>query len=352
MKTDRKKLISILTAVRPGIAKKEVIEQTTSFIFTGDRVMAYNDEVCVQHPLPADVTLEGAVQAKELFALLNKLSTDEIELEISGNELLIKGGKTKSGIKLEVASSVPEIVKVLGNLDDWAPLPELFLKGIEFCLFSTGTDMTKPILTCVCIADNFVISSDNRRLTRFDMSDTEGVSDLGLMAGEQMLIPATSAQALKSYPVTEFTLTKGWLHFRTKDDAVFSCRDIEGLFPADKIHAILDRAEGELVKLPEGLAETLERAGIFSTADKKSGGVDHVKVSLTEGMLTVRGEGQVGWLEETSRVRYKGPEITFDVSSDFLSAILAHSGDMRVGENLLKFEGANFAHVVSVLASK
>lgn len=352
MKTNRANLLAVLQAVKPGLANREILEQTTSFIFTGGQVLTYNDEVCCRHPLLPGLELEGAVQAKEMFALLNKMTDEEIEIETTDKELKVRGSKTTAGIKLEIATSVDEVLQVLGDPKDWAPLPEKFLAGLEFCQVSTGRDMTDPLLTCVCIDDRFVLSSDKRRITRFDMT-CEGVQDLGLATGEQMLIPATSAKALCDYPVVEFDRTRGWLHFRTASGVIFSCRDVEGQWPAEKSSAILDGTKGEAVKLPGGLSAALERAGIFSASETKKTGVgDRVKVSLSDGQLVVRGEGEAGWLEEKSRVRYKGPAFDFDVSSGFLSAILAHSGEMMVGENLLKFEGPDFVHVVACMASR
>ena len=344
MQTNRQQLIDILTAVKPGLANKEILEQSTSFIFAAGKVLTYNDEVSVQHPLPDSLRLEGAVAAKELFALLNKLPDEEIDLETTENELVVKGKKTKAGIRLQVATTVEETLRVLGDPQDWIPLPEKFLEAIGFCLFSTGRDMTKPMLTCVCVDGGDVVSSDDRRITRFMFPAESSI--------QMMLIPATSAKALQAYPVTEYALTKGWLHFRTEDDVVFSCRGVEGQYPVDKIITILDRADGESVKLPTGLAETLERAGVFSTGASKIDVGNRVKLSLTEGQLVVRGESEAGWLEEINRVRYKGPDIEFEVSADFLQAILAHSGDMVVGENLLKFAGDDFVHVVSVMGRK
>lgn len=345
MNTNRQQLINILTAVRPGLASKEVLEQSTSFIFSAGVVLTYNDEIAVQHPLPEGLDLEGAVAAKELYALLNKLPDEEIALETTDSELIVEGKKARSGIRLQAASTVEETLRVLGHPSDWSQLPEKFVEAIVFCSFSTGRDMTKPLLTCVCVDDAFVMSSDDRRITRFDVGE-------GLDLKGQLLIPAVSIKALSAYPITSYDVTKGWLHFRTDDGVVFSCRNIEGTYPAEKIHSILDNSDGEPVKLPSGLAETLERAGVFSSGVSRVDVGNRVRVSLSEGELMVRGESDAGWLEEKARVRYKGPDVSFDVSADFLQAILAHSGEMLIGENVLKFEGDNFVHIVSMMASK
>ena len=120
MKTNRTALLAILQAVKPGLANKEILEQSTSFIFAQGEVLTYNDEVAVRHPLPDDLPLEGAVQAKELFALPNKLKDDEISLETTENELLVSGQKTKAGIRLQATTTVTETIRILGEPSDRA----------------------------------------------------------------------------------------------------------------------------------------------------------------------------------------------------------------------------------------
>ena len=90
-------LLTALETVKPGLASKEMIEQSTSFAFMNDRVVTYNDEISLSHPVK-DLEIEGAIQAEQLYKLLNKLKKDEIEVEIKGNELLLKSGNTEAGL--------------------------------------------------------------------------------------------------------------------------------------------------------------------------------------------------------------------------------------------------------------
>lgn len=343
MSTNRKDLLKVLQLVKPGLAAKEIIEQSTSFIFTKGQVIAYNDEISVSHPIK-DLALEGAVQAKELFALLNKLTDETIELESTDTELIIKGKKSKAGIKLEIKTNIEDTLKALGTPKKWHPVPATFLEAIDFCLFSVGRDMTKAMLTCVYCGGSDIISSDGFRIT---------IYKLGKGKMEPVNLPGIAAASLKNYNPTEYSETAGWIHFRTKDEVVFSCRTMAGTYPVDKIKGFAEKIEGEKAKLPEGLAEALERAGIFSAGqDIKASTDDRIKITLDDGTLTVRGEGQAGWFEESNRVRYKGELLEFEVSPAHLLAILAHTDEVIIGENMLRFESGNFIHLVRTLAAK
>ena len=70
-------LLKALEIVKPGLASKEIIQQTTSFAFIEGRVVTFNDEISISHPVP-DLDIQGAVQADELYKFLKKTKADEI----------------------------------------------------------------------------------------------------------------------------------------------------------------------------------------------------------------------------------------------------------------------------------
>jgi DNA polymerase III sliding clamp (beta) subunit (PCNA family) len=344
VKINRKHLLEVLQAVKPALAAKEVIEQSTSFIFADGQVLAYNDELCISHPLKVD--FEGAVQAKELLALLNKLTDEEVDVTSKPPHLVVKGKKNKSGIKLDAKTNVEEITNVLGKIKGWKALPAAFVEALGFCMFSVGKDMTKPLLTCIHCSGRDVISGDNIRITVFDMGKKVDLEPLN--------IPSIAIAPLKSFEPIEYTSTKGWAHFKSKEDVVFSCRVMEDDYPKDKTLDFVERAgKGETVKLPESLPDALERAGIFSSGTEiKTAGDDRVRISINDGVMVVRGEGAAGFFEEENRIRYKGDPIEFECNPTFLHAILSHTDEVTISQKMLRFEGENFTHVIVVVVPK
>ena len=51
IKVNRVELKEALERVRPGLASKDIIDQATSFAFLKDRVVTYNDEISISHPV-------------------------------------------------------------------------------------------------------------------------------------------------------------------------------------------------------------------------------------------------------------------------------------------------------------
>lgn len=333
MKIKRLELLNILTDLRPGLASKEIIEQSTSFIFSDGQVVTYNDEVAIQHPVDLDIA--GAVQGKELFALLNKLKEDEIDIESTESELIIHGKKSKAGIKLEVKTTFDETIKTIGTPDKWSKLPKGLLGAISFCLFSVGRDMTKPLLTCVYVEKDEVMSSDGTRITLYQIPET---------LKTPFCIPGTPARQLKNYELVEYSTTDGWIHFRTEQNVIFSCRTFVGEYPAEKLRNFIQTTKGGSFSLPSDLSDTLERAGVFS--DNTMNSDDSVLVTISDGELVVRGEGSAGWFEESARIRYQGDDIEFEVHPDALQSILKHTNEISVDKNILKFQCGDFSHLI------
>lgn len=333
MKTNRKALHDILQAVRPGVASKEVVENATSFIFSEGRVLTYNDEICVSHPVDFDLT--GAVQAKEFLALLGKLGDEDIDLEVTKAELVVRGVKTRAGIRLEANTNIEEINAMLGNPTDWNVLPETLRPSVDFCAFSVGRDQNRPMLTGIYIGGQHTMSSDNERITMCDLGENVDI--------KPFVLPAVAARELKAFLPVEYAFSTGWVHFRTKDDVMFSSRILEGKYPVEQILKYMKETVGEKVQLPTTLISALERTGIFTSKDS-------VRVTLSDGFLVTRGEGDSGWCEETSRIRYHGPKLRFEVSPDFLKSVLEHTQEAIIGTNMLKFSGLGFEHIMCVKA--
>ena len=332
MKIKKTELLKALAQVKPGLAAKEAIEQSTSFVFINGFVATYNDEIAVS--LPIDMELGGAVQSRELFALLNKIKDDEITVSIDDNEFRIQGKKFKSGIRLE-----SEIVLPLDFLKaelEYFPIPVEFEDGVQVCLFSAAQENVSPVLSNIHVKSNYVESCDNFRLTRFK---------LPAAVEHEMTIPSTAARHLVGYSFNNYAIDDGWIHFRQEETGlVYSCRTFEETYP--DLEQFL-QVKGSAIKLPDELRDVLDRSGIFSAAS--DGTENLVQITVGDNWCVVRGENDNGWIEEKIRVKTKGATIAFQVSPKILQDILSRSNKATLSPKSLKFVSSKFTHVVSLI---
>jgi DNA polymerase III sliding clamp (beta) subunit (PCNA family) len=333
MKIEKAKLMKALEIVKPGLASKEMIEQSTSFAFMGGRVVTYNDEISISHPVE-DMDMTGAVQAEELYQLLGKLKSKEVNLIIKDNEIRLKSGKARAGITLQEEIRLP--LEELGDFGDWVEVPGMLMEAMHFCMFSASTDMSRPVLTCVHVSDTgFVESCNNFRLTRYELGEPSPVGDF--------LIPVGSVKALVKYHITHMASGQGWIHFKSKDDTIFSCRVFEDEYP--DVSGLLG-VTGHTFTFPETLREVLGKAAIFS---KREQFLDEtVDVSILPGEMKVRSEDIVGWFEEKVPMEWDRDEVKFAINPTFLMDVLQKKAPCVLSKDRLMFQGKDWTHVVAL----
>lgn len=333
--------MEVLLAVKPGLAKKEIVEQTTHFIFTGDRVVTYNDRVCVSHPFETD--FQCSVIAKEFYDVLSDVKEEILTVELQDKQLKLSSGKTRLGLQVMESGTLESTIEQLGAQDEsriWRRIPEDFIQGLFLCLFSASTNLTHKNLSCLYVHADRVLSSDNNRISRYEMNGRVRSS---------FLLPLSSAQDLVKYDIQSMCLDESWAHFKTANDAIFSARlylsDIPYPEEAMGEHLVVD---GSTFTLPKELGVVVQE--MFIATQGREEADKEIRVTMGEGDITCRGElaqGK-GWLEkDVDFPEYKGGKISFAVQPVFFAQVLAKTTTMTLGDNRALFEsGQKFKHVM------
>lgn len=323
----RKDILAILKAVKPALANKEIIEHSTSFIFKKGKVFTYNDEITISHPIP--LKIKGAVPAKELYDLLNSVDFDNIKIKQKDTEILIEGEDFKAGISLTENTSIKDI-----KLSDknWSKLSNKFCQGLEFCIFSAGSDYSNLVLTHIHVANGFMESTDNYRLTRF----------ISKTIKSSMLIPVSAAKELIRYKPTHYQKTKGWIHCKNADGVVFSFRSHISKYP-DTSNILKMTSPVDIDFLP-ALKPSLATAEVLSK--EEISGDKFVKVKMKGKEMTVKGVGDVGWYKASLKLKKSYGNVSFEINSKSFRDILTHLKKASLSKTKMKFLGEDFIHVV------
>lgn len=332
MKIKRKDLVDVMARVKPGLSSKEIIEQSSHFIFDGDTIRTNNDRVTITEQF--ECPIQGAVQADQLYAFLNKLTEEEIHVEYDDGLLEIKAGKTKAEIRVDEEIKLPSID--LSKLKRWNKLPEDFNQAMSFCSFSASKNMIVPALTCLYIKDDLMLSCDNFRATKWKMKSK---------VKDSFLLPADSASDLFKYSPGKYILDNGWIHFSVNDGkTIFSCRTIGGQYP----EVILDYFDikGKSVFLPDGFEKIIERVSVFCQEDFEK---DYaIELKFNKGAVTVYAEGIIGKAQELCKIDFKD-ELSVKVHPQNFVEILKYLKEMIICENSLLFKTDNFDHIVLLI---
>ena len=145
----------------------------------------------------------------------------------------------------------------IGETGKWKTLPDDFLKHIRRAMASCSRDMSRPVLTCVNItAEGRIEASDSLQITKCQLEEP--------MPVKTFLLPANSAvEVIRLHP-TKIAEGNGWIHFKTDEGTILSCRIFEDEFPDTAEHL---KVEGVEITLPKQIDEILDRAAIFASRD-------------------------------------------------------------------------------------
>jgi DNA polymerase III sliding clamp (beta) subunit (PCNA family) len=329
MKIDKHILLEALETVKPGLGKNDSIEQSTSFCFVEGGVVTYNDELSIFCPVP-NLDLEGAVNSIELHAFVNKAKSEEIELSIEDNELLLKSAKSKAGLKIEAEVVLP--VDEIGEVGKFKKLPKNFLKALNFTMGACSRDNTKPVLMCVNVTPDRLESSDNYRIAHYDLEESVKV--------EPFLLHANLCSQVVKFSPVKLAKGDGWIHFINEAKAVMSCRIFEEDFP-DASGAM--KVKGNSLKFPKNTLSILERAAPFFKRDKAMD--EFIQLSLADNKLTIKSESASGWFKESSKTEYTGEPIDFGVTPYLLRDILKQTNEASIDGKKLIFQGTNWKYL-------
>ncbi len=337
MQIIKQRLMDILNDLRPGLAKKDVIEQATHFLFTGEEIVSYNDRICIMYPFETDFIC--SVKGEELYKIISGAYGEFLEVNLKKDQLRIAGTKTNAGLSILVAEPrvehIIETMKKEAKIVKWMKLPENFTKGAFLCMFSTARDLTRGILTCVHFDKDLIISTDGLRASKYVLDKKIKPFDL----------PSKDVMELVKFQVTQYALTEGWAYFKTDDDILFAGRTFTGDYPT-QLKDKFDFKGDKTIILPIELKKAIEMVGVLAEGDIDINKI--IEVDIKEGEITIRAEKEVGWADQSLEIEYKGDPITFYINPIFFSQILDKSVNMIIKGNQALFVTEDFQHIISL----
>lgn len=328
MKINRHTLIDALEIVRPGLANKELIEQTTSFAFLENMVVTFNDETCIQHPID-DLDFEGAVKAEEFFALLKKLKKDEVNIVENESELKLSSGTITAGVRMQKEILLP-LEEVQEKLK-WHKLPKSFHDAVDMCRGCVSGDQAQPVITCVNVTNAGIYEA------------TDGFSAIQVNTSEELpvndfLLPAAHIGTLLNLNPTHIALGNSWVHFKNENKTVFSIRILTDKFP--NVNVLMQREASTMVPIPKDLLPTIERAGIFAKRDHKLD--EALDVTLEKNRMYVEGKSDNGWYKEIVKCEYDDADsASFSIVPYLFTKLITQTGEFGLNENLIIFNSDN-----------
>lgn len=324
MKLERKVLLNNLRLAMPGIESGNVVLQgSDSFVFHDGKLFTYNDSMAVLVPMDSiglvDENLEGAVHAKELYNVVSKFTNDEITFTVKDEKTwTIKCGRAKVELTLLDFDFKSRLEGVAPSDERWVDLPEGFTNALAVCKMPSN----KSTLAGIYVRDDNVLSTDSYQIN---------VCTIGKELPKFWISDNSATELLKLEGLEKIQVGRNWVHFKTKENVVFSTKTLNNAdYPYEKVMALMETAcpkdETFHATFPKELFPAVERANNFSL-DLLDQSV--VRLVLSKEGIEVSSERNSGNYVEN--VPWETPlEDDFEpikvyVNEEMMGAMVAHS---------------------------
>jgi len=328
-------LKAICQKLRPGLDRqKSLIEHFRHICFTGTNIITFNERICVAHPFETEFTC--SVMGYDFIDVISNLPQNaDIQLRLVKGKLRIRGAGTS--IKMStfdegaLTNAYSEIFKeeLL-----WRSLPVDFMEAIKLCHFSVAKDLTRLYLNYINVSFNNIISSDNLRISKYDLESP---------IEEEFFIPGVVCRPLLQYPVQTYALFKPWIGFKTAEGVQFFCRtsdvadfpDVSSLF----------EFEGETFNLPTELKQIVESLAVITEEEFLTD--RHMTVTIKDNKVSCFVEKSTvsanRWVETDI-----DKDITFIINPIFFKEILEQTRTIKISNGKALFTTGKFKHLLSL----
>lgn len=334
----RKTLLVALEKVLPGVATKDVVSHASLVTIRDGCWWAFNDEVAISTPAPKGMASWNiAFPGTGILGALESLGVKMVDLFLDEKQLTLTAGRVK--VVVPVVESLLPVAKIELPLK-WANLPEGFLDALHLAAFCVSTDMTYPIFTNALWSGDSLFACDRFRVIRCPVK---------VASKSDILIPSACFPIVHFAQPTQYGTTKGWLHFRTEDDTVMSCRLMQDVaYPLNKIQTLFD-VEGARVAIPNEMLEAVLCSQHFT--DVEFGHEESIDVELgPDGIVVKSSSARLGKFRELipAALGLK-KHIKFKVNPRLLLEAAKLSDTIIVGDKSLLIRSKQYEHVVSLI---
>jgi uncharacterized protein (DUF1330 family) len=337
MKIKRKEALRKLKQTKSGLAKKEIVEQTGSYLFKDGKVTTYNDEISMSTPLV--VGFQGAVKAEKFYKALEGAPTANVDVTADNERVFIRSGEMVAEIeKAEILLPIQDVPQP--DPSDCVSLAPDFKEKVKLAAGAASKNFAKQVLCCIHMWGNIIEATDNYRIVRCR-------TDVSLPEGLDLLIPKDSISSLLKLNPTALAYANGWASFQTEEGVIFSCRVLDAVF-IDTEPALTRACESPIYFPPAHLTAILDRAVQF--ADNDSVGDPKVTISVKDDLLMVQAAQEGSRFRETCKVSFRG-SLKFHANPLFLRDALAMNFDKacfsRHGTRIyMKFEKESVTYLL------
>lgn len=347
MKLNRKELILAMQKVLPATSDGNFyVTGADTILFTPNTINAYNDNLSASVKFQTDLT--GTVKAKDFFKLLQKLGTEEIDIEQASGKWLLTSGSTQAEINLKEDALTPYVEVLDVDSVEFQDLPENFMTGMVLCKIPSNSSFLRGLF----VKGIDMCSTDEIRMNFFELEaempcfwiDDPAVNEL-LKLPEKLI---------------GYSVAPGWIHFQGESDTILSCkRNQESAFPIDKLltyRGVYEQTPDDLLQsLPKNFQTVVDRVAVMHT---DIDGYQAINFHIQKDKITISSKTESGSVQETLKWDTPFPkkiDVEFLADFSFLKEAYLRCPDFFVREDAEKavdvvFQGEGFTQIMRTIS--
>ena len=330
-------LLKGIKHVMPGVDQTQGNSEGADLITFEDQwIRSYDGRLSISYPIVTG--LDCSVPGKPLYDLLTKLGSGNVRMMMDDDGFHLKGANKKLTLRV-VERDLEHGIFDLGRVA-FSPLPKDFADGVGLCAFSVATDLTLGALTGMYIDGGMILSSDNFRISRYEME--------GEVRGPVILPNECVGYVMGMEGISQVAVdVPSWIHFKNEEGVVLSSRLVQGEYRVDGILKILGVERTGSYTFPDGVAEAVARAKVMGHDEGSDAPV--ISIRREDDQMVVVGKSRnVGEYEERLPWKEGYPESNrMEMHPDFLVKVLKITRDFSTDREgkFATFTGKNFEHL-------
>lgn len=334
MKVNKEHFYKILDVVKLGLSKSKSLEGMLYFQFTGNKILSYNNSTMVSHDFKSD--FDCFVHADSLMKVIDKIKNADIDISLDDDKFIIKSKSILLKLNTikddEIKERTESILKEV-NVCKWYSIPDNFVDCIKTCQFAASKKESEGTLTYLNIKDTEITASDNNRVARAILSKKM----------KPMMLKADAVSSITSMNALKYDTSKSWIHFKN-DTAILSVRRIVGDYP--DFSEIFKFKSNDKIKLSKNILTGIDISEIFISEFNSS-----INILITNGKCEITTKSDAGSMKYRSKIAYKGRDLSFSISPEFLIKMLNHSFEFQYDDDKIGVDSDNFSIVTALFSS-
>lgn len=355
MKLNKATLLEALQAAKAALLTQEYVPIQTHFIFDGEGVQAYNDNLSIRVFFKNE--LSCALPGSVLLKLVSSMSAKEVTFEQSGdNEIQVKSGRTR--MKLPMLPVSDSTYQEPPTDDSTIVLDgtEKLLTSIARCMMSVGpphaSNLSEKGIT-LSIAKSgkaTMYSTDNRTLSRstFKADILEGSGPFKLVLSQEFCSNLLNlASIFKDEPI-ELAVQDDFViaYFGEVAEIAGAIQDSDDQYDFEQILNSFapDHAEGlKTQPIPDAVEGILQRSLILVGENKDK----ELRVTVDGETIEFFSTSTYGEVKDQVAFKRDMGDFTFMVDPALMQRAMTHTAQVAFLETAVVFTEGNFLHAVS-----